>query len=83
MSRNFDGAEKDVFLEGFVSYVPAMPSLQVRISLKPNLILEAKIFIFFFHCSISFSFSLFGLILAAPRSILSEVMTTISTSNNC
>ncbi|XP_046635228.1 bestrophin-4-like [Daphnia pulicaria] len=33
MSRNFDGAEKDVFLEGFVSYVPAMPSLQFFIFL--------------------------------------------------
>ena len=34
MARNFDGIEKNEFMEEFVSYVPAMSSLQIRISLK-------------------------------------------------
>ena len=32
MARNFDGVEQNTFIEGVVTYVPAMPSLQVGIN---------------------------------------------------
>jgi hypothetical protein len=32
MARNFDGVEQNTFMEGVVTYVPAMPSLQVGIN---------------------------------------------------